>query len=120
MANLAKFRKARTIVRRNGGIPKLIDLLDIDLSKVRNNAKEEKHNLSGIGALPKEAVSFAGRGGDGFLWPENRKGLLEEGSGKGGQFLAKSEGAVPINLRRGRLPGAVPRFLRGNSHGNRK
>ncbi len=50
MANLAKFRKARTIVRRNGGIPKLIDLLDIDLSKVRNNAKEEKHHLSGIGA----------------------------------------------------------------------
>ena len=35
MANLAKFRKARTIVRKNGGIPKLIDLLDIDLSKVR-------------------------------------------------------------------------------------
>ena len=34
MANLAKFRKARTIVRKNGGIPKLIDLLDIDLSKV--------------------------------------------------------------------------------------
>ena len=34
MANLAKFRKARTIVRKNGGIPKLIDLLDLDLSKV--------------------------------------------------------------------------------------
>ena len=34
MANLAKFRKARTIVRKNGGIPKLIDLLDIDMSKV--------------------------------------------------------------------------------------
>lgn len=35
MANLARFRKARTIVRRNGGIPKLIDLLDFDFSKVR-------------------------------------------------------------------------------------
>ena len=35
MANLAKFRKARTIVRKNDGIPKLIDLLDVDMSKVR-------------------------------------------------------------------------------------
>jgi len=34
MANLAKFRAARTIVRRNGGIPRLVDLLDVDLSKV--------------------------------------------------------------------------------------
>ncbi len=37
MANLAKFKKARTIVRKNGGIPKLIDLLDLDLSKVAWN-----------------------------------------------------------------------------------
>ena len=35
MANLAKFRKARTIVRKNGGIPRLIDLLDIDMAKVK-------------------------------------------------------------------------------------
>jgi len=35
MANLAKFRSARTIVRRNGGIPRLVDLLDIDLTKVK-------------------------------------------------------------------------------------
>ena len=34
MANLAKFRNARTVVRKNGGIPKLIDLLDIDMAKV--------------------------------------------------------------------------------------
>jgi hypothetical protein len=34
MANLAKFRNARTVVRKHGGIPKLIDLLDVDLSKV--------------------------------------------------------------------------------------
>lgn len=34
MANLAKFKKARTIVRKNGGIPKLVDLLDVDLTKV--------------------------------------------------------------------------------------
>ena len=34
MANIAKYRSARTIVRKNNGIPKLIDLLDIDVSKV--------------------------------------------------------------------------------------
>ena len=34
MANLAKFRNARTIVRKNEGIPKLIDLLDVDMKKV--------------------------------------------------------------------------------------
>jgi len=34
VANLAKFRKARRIVRKNGGIPKLVDLLDVDPSKV--------------------------------------------------------------------------------------
>ena len=36
MANLAKFRNARTVVRKNGGIPKLIDLLDIDMTKVNH------------------------------------------------------------------------------------
>ena len=35
IANLAKFRKARRLVRRHGGVPRLIDLLDIgDPSKV--------------------------------------------------------------------------------------
>ena len=35
IANLAKFRKARRLVRRHGGVPRLIDLLDIgDHSRV--------------------------------------------------------------------------------------
>ena len=34
MANLARFRKARRIVRKTGGIPKLVDLLDVDPTKV--------------------------------------------------------------------------------------
>ena len=35
IANLAKFRKARRLVRRHGGLPRLIDLLDIgDHSRV--------------------------------------------------------------------------------------
>jgi len=34
VANLAKFRKARKIVRKNGGIPKLVDLLDVDPTRV--------------------------------------------------------------------------------------
>jgi len=34
LANLAKFRKARRAVRRCRGIPKLINLLDIDTEKV--------------------------------------------------------------------------------------
>jgi hypothetical protein len=34
VANLARFRKARRIVRKTGGIPKLVDLLDVDPSKV--------------------------------------------------------------------------------------
>ena len=35
IANLAKFRKARRLVRRHGGVPRLIDLLDIgDPTKV--------------------------------------------------------------------------------------
>ena len=34
VANLAKFRKARKIVRKTGGIPKLVDLLDVDPSRV--------------------------------------------------------------------------------------
>ena len=49
MANLAKYRKARTIVRRNGGIPKLIDLLDVDLSKILN---AENPEMLDDGALP--------------------------------------------------------------------
>ena len=30
LANLAKFKKARRVVRKHGGIPKLVDLLDVD------------------------------------------------------------------------------------------
>ena len=37
LANLAQFRRARNIFRRHGGIPKLVDLLDVDQSKVRGN-----------------------------------------------------------------------------------
>ena len=33
--NLAKFRRARRSVRKHGGIPKLVDLLDVDIEKVR-------------------------------------------------------------------------------------
>lgn len=32
LANLAKFKRARRIVRKHGGIPKLVDLLDVDTS----------------------------------------------------------------------------------------
>lgn len=35
LANLAKFKRARRVVRKHGGIPKLVDLLDVDISKVR-------------------------------------------------------------------------------------
>ena len=42
IANLAKFRKARRLVRRHGGVPRLIDLLDIgDHSRV--SLQTEKH-----------------------------------------------------------------------------
>ena len=34
LANLTKFRKARNTFRRHGGIPRLVDLLDVDTSKV--------------------------------------------------------------------------------------
>ena len=32
--NLAKFRRARRSVRKHGGIPKLVDLLDVDIERV--------------------------------------------------------------------------------------
>ena len=34
LANLTQFRKARNTFRRHGGIPRLVDLLDVDTSKV--------------------------------------------------------------------------------------
>ena len=34
LANLAKFKRARRVVRKHGGIPKLVDLLDVDTRKV--------------------------------------------------------------------------------------
>ena len=34
LANLAKFRKARRLVRKYGGLPRLISLLEIDTHKV--------------------------------------------------------------------------------------
>ena len=34
--NLAKFRRARRSVRKHGGIPKLVDLLDVDIDRVIN------------------------------------------------------------------------------------
>ena len=36
LANLAKFKRARRVVRKHGGIPKLVDLLDVDTQKVKN------------------------------------------------------------------------------------
>ena len=33
--NLAKFRRARRSVRKHGGIPKLVDLLDVDIDRVK-------------------------------------------------------------------------------------
>ena len=41
LANLAQFRRARNIFRRHGGIPKLVDLLDVDPSKVLNHESYE-------------------------------------------------------------------------------
>ena len=35
LANLTKFRKARNSFRRHGGIPRLVDLLDVDITKVK-------------------------------------------------------------------------------------
>ena len=34
LANLAKFKRARRVVRKHGGIPKLVDLLDVDTQQV--------------------------------------------------------------------------------------
>ena len=34
LANLTQFRKARNIFRRHGGIPRLVDLLDVDTAQV--------------------------------------------------------------------------------------
>ena len=34
--NLAKFRRARRSVRKHGGIPKLVDLLDVDIDRVKS------------------------------------------------------------------------------------
>ena len=34
LANLTQFRRARNIFRRHGGIPILVDLLDVDIKKV--------------------------------------------------------------------------------------
>ena len=36
IANLAKFKRGRANVRKHQGIPKLVDLLDVDTSKVSN------------------------------------------------------------------------------------
>ena len=35
LANLTQFRKARNIFRRHGGIPRLVDLLDVDTAQVK-------------------------------------------------------------------------------------
>ena len=44
IANLAKFRKARRLVRRHGGVPRLIDLLDIgDHSRVSIHRENYTH-----------------------------------------------------------------------------
>jgi hypothetical protein len=44
LANLAKFKRARRVVRKHGGIPKMVDLLDVDTAKVNsmNNIPEMK------------------------------------------------------------------------------
>ena len=34
LAKLAKYKKGRNIVRKNTGIPRVVDLLDVDMTKV--------------------------------------------------------------------------------------
>ena len=42
LANLAKFKRARRVVRKHGGIPKLVDLLDVDTERYIDDAEDIK------------------------------------------------------------------------------
>ena len=42
LANLAKFKRARRVVRKHGGIPKLVDLLDVDTQRYIEDADDLK------------------------------------------------------------------------------
>ena len=46
LAKLAKYKKGRTIVRKNNGIPRVVDLLDVDMNKAENAASEPEGELS--------------------------------------------------------------------------
>ena len=46
LAKLAKYKKGRTIVRKNTGIPKVVDLLDVDMTKPENAGNEPIGELS--------------------------------------------------------------------------
>ena len=41
IANLAKFKRARRVVRKHGGIPKLVDLLDVDTQKYIDEVSDD-------------------------------------------------------------------------------
>lgn len=42
LANLAKFKRARRVVRKHGGIPKLVDLLDVDTERYIDDSEDIK------------------------------------------------------------------------------
>ena len=47
LANLAKFKRARRVVRKHGGIPKLVDLLDVDTQRYIEDSDLDIKELAG-------------------------------------------------------------------------
>ncbi|TRY78815.1 hypothetical protein TCAL_06231 [Tigriopus californicus] len=84
MANLAKFRNARTIVRKNEGIPKLIDILDIDLAKLPNDIEHlDDHSIP--------IVLQVARGSAFALWSLSKS--------KRNKLCIKKAGGLPLLAR---------------------
>jgi hypothetical protein len=83
LANLAKFRRARNIFRRHGGIPKLVDLLDIDTSKYGDLERVSVDNLP----LPVKVA----RGSSYALWSLSKS--------KKNKNCIKKAGGLPLLAR---------------------
>ena len=67
LAKLAKYKKGRTIVRKNTGIPRVVDLLDVDMAKPENAGTDPAGELS----LDMKVA----RGGTYALWSLCKGGL---------------------------------------------
>ena len=83
LAKLAKYKKGRTIVRKNIGIPKVVDLLDVDMAKPDNAGNDPEGDLS----LDMKVA----RGGTYALWSLCKS--------KQNRMLIKKAGGFPLLAR---------------------